>query len=129
MNRIKYTLLSLGIIAGFGLAILPVTASAVNVFEACPAGSNNAICSDATNGAQLGAFVTIIVDTLLYILGAVAVIVIILSGISYVTSTGDPAAITRAKSTLTYGVIGLVVALLAYAIVNYVIGIFVPVAK
>ena len=119
--RIKYILLSLGIIAGFGLAILPVTVSAVNVFEGCPTG--NSICAEAQSGTKINTFVGAIVNTLLYILGAVAVIVIILAGISYVTSTGDPAAIIKAKSSLTYAVIGLVVALLAYAIVNYVIGV------
>jgi hypothetical protein len=125
MNRIKYLLLSLGIIAGFGLAILPVTASAVsvNMFDACKTNTGNPICADAQSGVKINTFVGTIVNTLLYVLGAVAVFVIILSGISYVTSTGDPAAITKAKSTLTYAVIGLVVSLLAYAIVNYVIGI------
>jgi len=125
MNRKKYTLLSLGIIVGFGLAVLPVAVSAVNVFdEVCTTSPDNPICNEGKTD-QLGSTVGIIVNTLLYILGAVAVIVIILGGISYVTSTGDPAAITKAKSSITYAVIGLVIAILAYAIVNYVVKLFV----
>lgn len=120
MGKIKYIILTLAIITGFGIAILPETVGAANVFDACN-GNNDPICTEATADGKLTAFVKVIVDTLFYILGAVAVIVIILSGISYVTSTGDPGAITKAKSTLTYAVIGLVVAMLAYAIVNFVI--------
>lgn len=125
MNRMKYLLLSIGIIAGFGLAILPVanSAAANTVFQACGTGSTSPVCADQ-NGTKMAENVKLITNTLLYILGAVAVIVIILAGISYVTSTGDPAAITKAKSSLTYAVIGLAVAILAYAIVNYVVGIF-----
>jgi len=54
--------------------------------------------------------------------GVVAVIVIIIAGYSYVTSAGDAAAITKAKNTILYGVIGLAVILLAFVITQIVIG-------
>ena len=47
---------------------------------------------------------------------------IILGGISYATSQGDPGKVKKGKDTILYGIIGLVVALLAYAIVNFVLG-------
>lgn len=129
--RIKYVALSLGIIASFGLAFLPVVNSAADntpapstVFDACK-DSTSPICANQ-DGTKIRENVQVIANTLLYILGAVAVVVIILGGISYVTSTGDPAAITKAKSSITYAVIGLVIALLAYAIVTYAIGIVKP---
>ncbi|HZJ34475.1 MAG TPA: pilin [Candidatus Angelobacter sp.] len=120
MKRIQYILLTLGIIAGFGLAILPSTASAVS---ACDINPDSVVCKGEKDDDVIK-YVKIIVNTLLYVLGTVSVVVIIIAGIGYTTSTGDPAAITKAKSTLTYAVIGLVVAILAYAIVNFVIGIF-----
>jgi multisubunit Na+/H+ antiporter MnhB subunit len=49
------------------------------------------------------------------------VVVIILGGVQYTTSSGDPAKVKKAKDTILYGIIGLVVALLAYAIVNFVL--------
>jgi multisubunit Na+/H+ antiporter MnhB subunit len=55
------------------------------------------------------------------VLGFVAVVVIILGGVQYTTSSGDPAKVKKAKDTILYGIIGLVVALLAYAIVNFVL--------
>jgi len=122
MKRIKYILLTLGIIAGFGLAILPLTVSAISTCDVDP---NSVICKSEEKDDVIK-YVGIIVNTLLYALGAVSVVVIIIAGIGYTTSTGDPAAITKAKSTLMYAVVGLVVALLSYAIVNFVLGIFNP---
>lgn len=65
-----------------------------------------------------------IVNVLLFIIGAVAVIMIVVGGIRYVVSNGDSSQITSAKNTILYAVIGLVVAILAYAIVNFVINQF-----
>lgn len=63
-----------------------------------------------------------IINTILGILGVVAVVVIILGGFYFLTSQGDAAKVTKGKNTLLYGVVGLVVALLAFAIVNFVLG-------
>jgi hypothetical protein len=61
------------------------------------------------------------VNTFLFVIGAVAVFIIILGGFKYVTSNGDAAAVKSAKDTVLYAVIGLIVAITAYAIVNFVI--------
>ena len=50
-----------------------------------------------------------------------AVIMIILGGVNYATSQGDPNKVNKAKSTIMYGIIGLVICLLAFAIVNFVL--------
>lgn len=63
-----------------------------------------------------------VISVLLFIVGAVAVVMIIFSGIQYVTSSGDPARVKKAKDTLIYSIVGLVVAILAFAIVNFVLG-------
>jgi multisubunit Na+/H+ antiporter MnhB subunit len=76
---------------------------------------------DAKNASgALTGHITGIVDTLLLIAGAIAVLIIILAGIRYVTSTGDAARVKAAKDTLLYAIVGLAVAILAYAIVNFV---------
>lgn len=56
--------------------------------------------------------------------GAIAVIIIIISGFMYTTSGGDPANIKKAKNGLTYAVVGLVVVALAFVITQFVIGRF-----
>lgn len=53
--------------------------------------------------------------------GIIAVIMIVYGGIQYITSTGNPQGITKAKTTILYSVIGLLVVLFASAIVNVVV--------
>lgn len=62
-----------------------------------------------------------VTNTILYIVGIVAVIMLIIGGIKYVISGGDSKKVTDAKNTVLYAIIGLVVAFLAFAIVNFVI--------
>jgi hypothetical protein len=80
------------------------------------------ITTCATGGGSLRQDVGNITDLLLFIAGAIAVIFIIIGGIRYITSTGDAARIKAAKDTILYSIIGLVVALLAFAIVQFVNG-------
>lgn len=67
-----------------------------------------------------------ITNVLLFIIGAVSVIMLILGGIRYTVSQGDSSAITSAKNTILYAIIGIIVAILAFAAVNFVIGSFAP---
>lgn len=73
-----------------------------------------------SQNGQVG-LITEITSLLLFIAGAIAVIVIIYGGIRYVTSTGDATRVKQAKDTILYGIIGLVIAILAYSIVNFII--------
>lgn len=59
-----------------------------------------------------------------FLAGLVSVIVIIVAGIMYTTSSGDASKVTRAKNLLTYSIVGLVVVLSAFVITNFVIGSF-----
>lgn len=77
--------------------------------------------SKSTVPDDLIAWVGLFTNVLLFVAGAIAVIVIIFGGIRYVTSTGDAARVKQAKDTILYGVIGLVVSLLAFAIVQFII--------
>ena len=73
-----------------------------------------------------------IINVVIGILGLVCVVVMIIGGVNYMTSSGDTGKVKKAKDTILYGVIGLVVCalafalemplILAFAIVNWVIG-------
>ena len=65
--------------------------------------------------------ITNIINGIIAVLGIVAVVVIILGGVQYMTSSGDAAKVKKAKDTILYGVIGLIVCVLAFAVVNFVI--------
>ena len=71
-----------------------------------------------------GAIFENIVNTFLFVVGAVAVIMIVHAGFRYVTSGGNSANVTAAKNTILYAVVGVVVALLAYAILDFVLMTF-----
>lgn len=83
--------------------------------------------SEASCSGETPIFKTI-TNVLLFIIGAIAVIMLVVGGIRYTTSAGDSAAVTSAKNTILYAIVGIVVALLAFAVVNFVIGAFVPTA-
>lgn len=119
------------------LLIVPVLA--LGVAAAAPALTTNVSAfdeglqegADASQGADQpadlfgpsGIFRTV-TNVLLFIIGAISVIMLIIGGIRYVVSGGDSAAVTSAKNTILYAIVGIIVAILAYALVNFVVGAF-----
>lgn len=124
-----------------GLLIVPMFAllislfTPINVFAAdCDTSTYNIItgsaCGSGTgqNGTLFGpgGLFTIIVNVALFIIGSISVLMLIYGGIRYTISGGDEKAITSAKNTILYAVVGIVIAVLAYAIVNFVITALMP---
>ena len=68
----------------------------------------------------LAPVVTGVIQIVLGLVGIMAVVVMVYGGFTYVTSTGNPAKTTKARNILLYGIVGVVVAGLAYAIVYFV---------
>ena len=73
---------------------------------------------------SIGTTIGDVVNILLYFVGAIAVIIMIWGGFQYITSSGDSQKATTAKNTIMYAVIGIIVVVLSYAIVNWVFGLF-----
>lgn len=86
--------------------------------------SAGSACSGAATGActttPLPDMIHAATDTLLYIIGALSVVMIIVGGLRYVISAGDPKKTADAKNTIVYAISGVVVAVLAFAIVTFV---------
>jgi hypothetical protein len=124
MKKWKQLVISLGLVLGFGGAALAPAAnvSAINVFDQCANNSTAAVCK--AKGDTVGPLIQTVINILLYILGAIAVVMIVIGGIRYTTSNGDSSAIKSAKDTILYSVIGLIVAIMSYSIVNFVISWF-----
>lgn len=78
---------------------------------------------DGVTGQQddLMKILNVVINVVLGVIGFVAVAMIIMGGISFTTSQGDAAKTTKARNTILYGVVGLVISLLAFAIVNFVL--------
>lgn len=125
MNKLKIAIISLFTLAGI-LSLAPQIALA-----ACTSTSPAADCiqqgvndvggSTAANAKPLPQRIKGVVDVFLFVTGAVAVLMIIIGGVRYVISNGDGSAVKDAKNTIMYAVIGLIIAIIAYAIVNFVI--------
>lgn len=79
------------------------------------------LAEDHAGSTDLMKTLNTIISVVVGVLGLLAVAMIIYGGFMYTTSAGDASKIKKAKDTIMYGVIGLVVALLAFAIVNFVI--------
>lgn len=71
-------------------------------------------------------FFSQLTNTILLGVGAVSVLMLIWGGFRYIVSGGDSKKVTDAKNTVLYAIIGLVIALLSYAIVNFVISTISP---
>lgn len=120
----KNILLSLAVLSSVILGMGATTVSAVpiptvNVGENCTKNGDagTTICN-STN--SVSSVIQTVVDTMLIFLGVVCVVVVIIGGIRYITSSGDSKSAGQARNMILYAIIGLVVAFLAYAIVNWV---------
>ena len=84
-------------------------------------GTVTQIDGGGTTDVDLKERIMTIINWVLGIIALVCVIVIIIGGIQYMTSTGDPGKVKKAKDTILYAIIGLIIIILAAAIVNFVI--------
>ena len=78
--------------------------------------------TDVADDNTLEADVKTILSAIIGVLGFVCVVVMIIGGVNYMTSSGDTGKVEKAKKTILYGLIGLIVCVLAFAIVQFVIG-------
>ena len=85
-------------------------------------GQNNSCDASASNQTDLTSTIKLAINLLSFAVGIAAVIMVILGGFKYVTSGGDSARVNSAKDTILYALAGLVVALMAQAIVRFVLG-------
>jgi ABC-type Na+ efflux pump permease subunit len=130
MATIQIAVVSLGL-AAMPMAALADTNACDTTHLSLSSGVNCAAPTE-TKGtdlfAQNGLFKKI-ADTLIFIVGAVAVIMLIIGGLRYVLSAGDSKNVTAAKDTILYAIVGIVVALLSFALINFVVGQLNPSAK
>lgn len=77
------------------------------------------------SGGGSGPELVTIINIVLGIIGAVAVLVIVIAGVQFIISSGEPAKVAAARNTILYAIVGLVIVIFAASIVNFVLnGIF-----
>lgn len=109
-------------VLGIATVLVPATTYAIDVTDAaCQQNPDAAICQPSDD---IGTIIQTVINILLFLVGAIAVVMIIVGGVRYTTSAGNADAVKGAKNTIIYAVVGLIIAFLAFAIVNWVVGIF-----
>jgi len=76
---------------------------------------------DASSSGKVNDLLKIAINGFSLVVGVIAVIMIIVGGVKYITSSGDSSNTTSAKNTILYAIIGLVVVALAQVIVRFVL--------
>jgi len=133
MKKLRTLLLStLGLVL-LNLAVMGVSASAINLFPGTvcngknpPAGQktqSTVVCDQqkASHGNPIINDLRITIQILSYIIGVSAIIVIIVAGLNIVTANGNAQAVAKARSMVLYALIGLVIAGISQAIVAFVL--------
>lgn len=113
------------ILAVFAMTFTPLApVAAIDVFQDCTGkAADTTICKAAKTDKLFGSggLWNRILNTFTFIIGAIAVLMIVIGGLRYTLSNGDAAALTSAKNTILYAAVGLVLAAMANAIVNFVL--------
>ena len=135
MTKVRQIIISLLVL--FGLAVAPVLA--VGTASAQLGDTSNPIESGLDTGTCLSAdqanctangvedaptrveqIVRLVINILSWVVGIIAVVMIIIGGLRYITSGGDSGNVTSAKNTILYAIVGLVIVALAQVIVRFV---------
>jgi hypothetical protein len=124
MKKWKGIAICLALILSGGTAFVPATgvAAADILSRACQKDKDSTVCKSQKDKAP--DMIKIVINTLFVVLGMVAVVMIVVGGIRYASSAGDAGSLKSAKDTIMYAVVGLVVAIMSYTIVNFVVNWF-----
>jgi hypothetical protein len=125
MKKIKVLIAAFMVLGVGALTVVPATSTYAlddPLQTVCQNNTDSQVCQNDDDDANK--LIGMLVNTLLFVVGALSTVMIIVGGIFYAISSGDASKITKAKNTIMYAVVGLVVAFLAFAIINWVLNIF-----
>ena len=108
------------------LGVFTPAVFAANGINICSNGNENSVyCKNKNTGeTQVNGIIKTIVEVLLTAVGAISIIMIVIGGIMFALSSGDAQKAAKARNTVLYAVVGLIVSIFASAIVNFVFNRF-----
>lgn len=134
MKQLFYSLRSRIVVITALLAVMGVTlfaavpeTHAINVFkngDPDQSAAAGVVTNDGNTKTDFQTIMQRVLSILFIIIGVLSVIMIIVGGLRYTLANGDQAALKSAKNTILYAVVGLVISILAVAIVNFVVAWF-----
>ena len=124
-NKLKSILISTLMVAVmvFGVSIIYQTGNTeiAGAINSEITSGMNATSAGTSTPTDANVVIKNVTNIMFFIIGAVSVIMLIYGGIRYTTSGGNTNSVTAAKNTVIYSIVGLVISILAYAIVNFVV--------
>ena len=120
----KFLIISLMALSFIGVGFSHTSVFADATDEVCAGiglASSNGSCPEPTGSKSVTGLIGSVISILSYIIGIAAVIMILVAGFKYITAGGDSNAVGSAKSTLTYAIVGLIIAALAQILVRFVL--------
>lgn len=122
MKKLKIIVAALSAFLVMGAALPTYAAETAqgSVCEGIGLTVNGGGCSDDSGSPTVNSVIHTVINIFSYIVGVAAIIMIIVGGFKYITSGGDSNKVGSAKSTITYALIGLIVAGLAQVLVLFV---------
>ena len=124
--KLRIIALTLSALLTFGLSFTPALVHADPLDQVCASGGNGSVvCNERTKTSNPiygpGGILTKAVQIIIYIIGITSVIMVIINGLRYVLSNGDPQTVNSAKNGIIYALVGVVIAILAQTIVTFVL--------
>ena len=133
-QSIKKLIVGVLMIPALALGFLAFAPVVDTVYAAPPCTGTNCLTDGSTaanttenNTKLIGTDDSIVkqaINWMLYIIGSLSVIMLIVGGVRYVMSSGNEKGVKSAKDTILYAIIGVVVAVLAWSIVNFALNAF-----
>lgn len=124
----KYVVITLAAVALLAPVVASSTVGAQAIRDGLCAGTNlsvtggNGECEDGGEAtSKVNGLIKLIINIFSIVVGVVSVIMIIIGGLKYITSSGDSNNVTSAKNTILYAIIGLIVVALAQFVVQFVL--------
>ena len=108
----------------FASIALPTTTYAITSGDICTSNATHEAKTAAGcygDSTKIEDVIINVINGVVGVFGIVATVFIIVGGVGYMTSNGDSGKVEKAKKTILYAVIGLIVSVLAFAIVNFVV--------
>jgi hypothetical protein len=113
------------IFAAFIAMLFPLTAMADDsaLFSACNSQTQNSpVCrSQGTKTNPVNHIIKVATDIVALVTGLAAVIIIIVGGLTMVTSAGNAEAVANSRKRITYAIVGLAIVSLAWVIISFTI--------
>jgi hypothetical protein len=122
---LKFSSLTIGLISLIGLSSGPVYASPFSgsTGEVCNGAAINGTgdCTSGTSSNSINGILKTVLEILSWAVGIIAVIMIIIAGLRYITSGGDANGVNGAKNAILYAIVGIVIVAMAQIIVQFVL--------